>query len=122
MITRTSRHVMTEMATHRIPTTQDRASRAFCSGGFDPIRHKPVVQTTAEDLLRILHANGNSVAHYLRRLHNLPLISAGCHGRSSRNAHAENPKRAQRAITAAEQEAVIASEKNAERKAYYEVL
>jgi integrase len=36
--------------------------------------------------------------------------------------HAENPKRAKRAITAAEHEAVIASEKNVERKAYYEVL
>ena len=30
--------------------------------------HKPLVQTTAEDLLSIVHNNGHSVAHYLRRL------------------------------------------------------
>jgi hypothetical protein len=40
---------------------------------YDPIRNKPLVQTTGENLLAIIHANGNCVAHYLRRLHNLAL-------------------------------------------------
>ena len=123
MMTRAWGHVMTEMSTHGIPTTQERASRAFCSRGFDPIRHKPLVQTTAEDLLEILHANGNSVGHYLRRLHNLavdlgwlawPILS--------KRAWPKILSQVKRAITAEEHEAVIASERNVERKAYYEVL
>lgn len=123
MITRTWRHVMTEMATHGISSTQERASRAFCSKGYDPIRHKPLVQTTADDLLGVLHANGNSVGHYLRRLHNLavdlgwlawPILS--------KRAWPKIRSQSKRAITAEEHEAVIASEMNVERKAYYEVL
>jgi hypothetical protein len=76
MVKRTWREVMTEMATHGIPSTQERCSRAFCSRAYDPLRHKPLVQTTAGDLLAVLHANGNCVGHYLRRLHNLAV--AGC--------------------------------------------
>src|SRR5437667_9049149 len=62
---------MDEMATHGIPSTQERCSRACRSKAYDSIRHKPLVQTTAADLLAVLHANGNCVTHYLRRLHNL---------------------------------------------------
>ena len=62
---------MREMGTHGIASTQERCARVFCSQAFDLIRHKPLVQTTAEDLLSIVHNNGHSVAHYLRRLHNL---------------------------------------------------
>lgn len=58
IITRTWQHVMIEMATHGIPSPQERASRAFCSQAFDPIRQKPLVQTTSEDLLAVLRANG----------------------------------------------------------------
>src|SRR3954452_21687768 len=71
MVSRTWQAVMDEMARHGIPTTQERCSRAFRSKAYAPIRHKPLVQTTGSDVLAIVHANGNSVAHYLRRLHNL---------------------------------------------------
>ena len=71
MAKRTWQAVMDEMATHGIPTTQERCARAFRSKAYDPIRNKPLVQTTGADLLAIIHANGNCVAHYLRRLHNL---------------------------------------------------
>jgi len=123
MVTRTWREVMEEMATHGIPTTQERCSRAFCSRAYDPIRHKPLVQTTGSDLLAIMHANGNCVAHYLRRLHNLavdlgwlawPILA--------KRAWPKIRSQSKRAITAEEHRAVIASEKNAERRAYYELL
>lgn len=71
MITRTWQEVMAEMATHGITTTQERCARAFASKAYNPIRSKPLVQSTAGELLAILHNNGNCVAHYLRRLHNL---------------------------------------------------
>jgi integrase len=122
MITRTWSEVMDEMATHGIPTTQERCARAFCSKAYNPIRHKPLVQTTAEDLLAV-HANGNCVGHYLRRLHNLavdlgwlvwPILA--------KRAWPKIRSQSKRAITAEEHRAVIASEKNSERCAYYDLL
>jgi hypothetical protein len=71
MAKRTWQAVMDEMATHGIPTTQERCARGFRSKAYNPIRNKPLVQTTGEDLLGIIHANGNCVAHYIRGLHNL---------------------------------------------------
>jgi integrase len=123
MVTRTWREVMDEMATHGIPATQERSSRAFCTKAYDSIRYKPLVQTTAADLLAIMHANGNCVAHYLRRLHNLavdlgwlawPILA--------KRAWPKIRSQSKRAITAQEHAAVIASEKNPERRAYYELL
>ena len=70
MAQRTWRAVMDEMATHGIPSKQLRCARGFRSKAYDPVRNKPLVQTTGEDLLTVIHANGNCVAHYLRRLHN----------------------------------------------------
>src|SRR5437762_1820962 len=123
MAQRTWQAVIDEMATHGIPTTQERCARGFRSRAYDPIRNKPLVQTTGADLLAIVHTNGNCVAHYLRRLHNLAVdlgwlpwpVLANVHGPKSE-------AKAKRAITAEEHGAVIASEKNAERRAYYELL
>src|SRR5438874_10532200 len=115
--------VMDEMATHGIPTTQERCARGFRSKAYDPIRDKPLVQTTGADLLAIIHANGNCVAHYLRRLHNLavdlgwlpwPVLA--------KRAWPKVRSQSKRAITAEEHGAVIAVEKNDERRAYYELL
>src|SRR5204863_1382932 len=84
---------------------------------------KPLVQTTAEDLLAVLHSNGNCVGHYLRRLHNLavdlgwlawPILA--------KRAWPKIRSQSKRAITAEEHRAVIASEKNSDRRAYYELL
>src|SRR5438552_4179818 len=123
MANRTWQAVMDEMATHGIPTTQDRCARGFRSKAYDPIRNKFLVQTTGADLLAIIHANGNCVAHYLRRLHNLavdlgwlpwPVLA--------KRAWPKIRSRTKRAITAEEHAAVIASENNLERRAYYELL
>jgi integrase len=123
MANRTWQAVMDEMATHGIPTTQERCARRFRSKAYDPIRNKPLVQTTGADLLAIIHTNGNCVAHYLRRLHNLAVD----HGWLpwpilAKRAWPKIRSRSKRAITAEEHGAVIASEKNPERHAYYELL
>src|SRR6266480_1041197 len=123
MAERTWQAVMNEMATHGIPTTQQRCARGFRSKAYDPIRNQPLVQTTGADLLAVIHANGNCVAHYLRRLHNLavdlgwlawPILA--------KRAWPKIRSQSKRAITAEEHGAVIASEKNPERRAYYELL
>jgi integrase len=123
MATRTWQAVMDEMATHGIPTTQERCARGFRSKAYNPIRNKPLAQTTATELLAILHSNGNCVGHYLRRLHNLavdlgwlawPILA--------KRAWPKIRSQSKRAITAEEHAAVIALEKNPERRAYYELL
>ncbi len=120
---RTWEVVMDEMATHGIPSTQERCSRAFRSKGYDSIRQKPLVQTTATDMLAVLHANGNSVGHYLRRLHNLAIdLGWLAWPILAKRAWPKIRSQQKRAITAEEHEAVIATERNVERKAYYEVL
>jgi len=123
MIERTWQAVMDEMATHGIPTTQERCARALRSKAFDAIRDKPLVETTGEDLLTIMHANGNCVCHYLRRLHNLgvnlgwlawPVL-----------AKAVWPKirsQSKRGITPEEHAKIIGCERNPERRVYYELL
>jgi integrase len=123
MAQRTWQAVMDEMATHGIPTTQERCARGFRSKAYDRIRNKPLVQTTGADLLTVIHNNGNCVAHYVRRLHNLavdvgwlpwPVLA--------KRAWPKIRSRSKRAITAEEHAAVITFEKNPERRAYYELL
>jgi integrase len=98
-------------------------ARGFRSKAYHPIRNKPLVQTSEADLLAIIHTNGNCVAHYLRRLHNLA-VDIGCLPWPvlAKRAWPKIRSRAQKAITAEAHGAVIASEKNPERRAYYELL
>jgi integrase len=123
MARRTWQAVMDEMATHGIPTTQQRCARGFRSKAYDPIRSKPLAQTTAADLLSIVHANGNCVGHYLRRLHNLAIdLGWLAWPILAKRAWPKIRRQQKRAITAEEHAAIIASEGNAERRAYYELL
>jgi integrase len=123
MSQRTWQAVMDEMATHGIPTTQERCARGFRSKAYDAIRDKPLVQTTGEDLLSVVHVNGNCVAHYLRRLHNLALDLGWLPWPIlAKRAWPKIQSESKRAITAEEHAAVIASERNPERRAYYELL
>jgi hypothetical protein len=101
----------------------ERCARGFRSKAYDPIRNKPLVQTTGANLLAIIHTNGNCVAHYLRRLHNLALdLDWLPWPVLAKRAWPKIRSQSKRAITAEEHGAVIASEKNAERRAYYELL
>src|SRR5260370_9814387 len=123
MANRTWQAVMDEMATHGIATTQEGCARGFRSKAYDSIRNKPLVQTTGEDLLAIVHANGNCVAHYLRRLHNLALDLGWLQWPIlAKRAWPKIRSQSKRTITAEEHAVVIAGEKNPERRAYYELL
>ena len=99
------------------------ARERFAAKRTDPIRNKPLVQTTGANLLAIIHANGNCVAHYLRRLHNLAVDLGWLPWPAlAKRAWPKIRSQNKRAITAEEHTAVIASEKNPERRAYYELL
>ncbi len=123
LCTRTWQTVMDEMARHGLPTTQKRCTRAMRSRAFDPIRDKPLVETKAEDFLAICHENGNSIGHYLRRFHNLALnLGWLAWPVLHKAAWPKIRSESKRAITPEEHAAIIASEQNLERRAYYEFL
>lgn len=122
-VKRTWSVVMQEFRTHGRASTQERYDRAMRDSALDGIRNKPIIETTAADLLTCLRDGSNCTNHYLRRLHNLalglgwlawPLLAPKLW-----------PKvkwRKKRSITLAEHEQIINSECNAERRRYYELL
>ncbi len=123
MAQRTWQNVMEQMKTHGKDATKLRCTRAMQSRAFDPIRRVKLIETTAENFLTILNGGKVSVAHYLKRLHNLALnlgwlsvpVLAPCLW----------PKpqfKSKRGITLAEHQRILAAEKNAERSLYYQLL
>lgn len=100
-----------------------RLRRAYRNKAYDCIRTKPLVETTADDLLAVIRAGKNSVNFYLRRLHNhaigigwlpWPIIAAK-HWPKIRS-------RSPRAITADEHRRILEREANQEQRQYYELL
>jgi integrase len=123
LCTRTWQTVMDEMASHGKPGTQTRCARAMRSQAYDSIRNKPLAETKADDFLEVCHAHGNSVGHYLRRFHNLALnLGWLAWPVLHKAAWPKIRTESKRAITAEEHAAIIESEKNPERRAYYELL
>jgi integrase len=120
---RTWQEVMAQMQTHGKDATKLRCSRAMQSKAFDGIRRKTLMETTAQDFLTILNAGKVSVAHYLRRLHNLALNLGWL--AVPVLVPALWPKthfKAKRGITFTEHQTILAAEKNSERSLFYRLL
>ena len=123
LATRTWQNVMDQIQTHGKESSKNRYVRAMKSKAYDRLRHIKLVETNAEDFLSILNGGKVSVAHYLKRLHNLalglgwlafPVLAP----RLWPKPHFK-PKRA---ITLAEHQRILAAEKNQERNLYYQLL
>lgn len=104
-------------------STRERRKREVNSPAYASIRNKPLVETNADDLLRVLKAGGASVNHTLRSLHRLacgmswlpaPIIAV--------RLWPKTVKSVRRGITAVEHAKIIAAEQNAERRHYYQML
>lgn len=122
-MTRTWQIVMDEIQTHGKESTQLRYIRGMKSHAFDRLRNKKLLETTAEDFLALLKIKQMSVGHYLRRLHNLALSLGWLPVLvlAPRLWPKPHPK-ARRAITLAEHQRILDTEKNAERNLYYQLL
>ena len=121
--TRTWQTVMEQMQTHGKESTRVRCTRAMRSGAFDALRPVKLIETGAEDFLKILNGGKVSVAHYLKRLHNLavglgwlafPILAPRLWPKLR-----FKPKRG---ITLLEHQRILAAEKNPERNLYYQLL
>ena len=103
--------------------THKRRLRAMKSAPFQRLRDKKIVETAADDVREVLRQGGSSTNHFMRCLHNLalgfgwlpaPIIPP--------KLWPESQTRKRRAITPAEHDTIIRSEKNEERRHYYELL
>ncbi len=123
MATRTWRDVMVEMTSHGKASTQERCGRAMNSKSLDLIRDKTLIATTSDDMLCVMHAGRNTTNHYLRRLHNLA-INLGWLAWPilAKQAWPKIMTARRRAVTRDEHARIIAAEKNAERRNFYEFL
>jgi integrase len=120
---RTWQTVMEQMQTHGRESTRNRYARAMKSAALAPLKQLKLMETTTEDFLTILNGAKVSVAHFLKRLHNLAL------GLGWLAFPILAPKlwpklqfKLKRAITLAEHQHILSAEKNPERKLYYQLL
>lgn len=123
MIDRTWQNVMDLFCKRGKEQTWARRTRAMRTAAFVGLRNTRLVETTGDDLGRALNLGGSSVNHFLRCLHNLALGLGWIPGAIIPPKLWPVPERRERrAITVQEHEQIIASEKNAERKNYYQLL
>ena len=120
--TRTWQQVMEEAVKTKTADTRDRWETAIKDHAFDLIRQRVVLETSAEEFLRVLDAGSVSTNVFLRRLHNLAMDMSWL-------PWPVIPKKQwppvrfgkKRAITLEEHQKIIAREANAERKAFYQL-
>jgi Phage integrase family len=120
---RTWQNVMDYFCARGKPQTQERRLRAARSKCYDRLRSLKLLETNANDFLAVLE-NGGVMAHsYLRCLHNLaiglgwlpwPVLPT--------KLWPALQVKSKRGITAEEHQRVLSTEKNRERRLYYELV
>src|SRR5215469_8367673 len=119
---RTWQTPMDEMMATKAGETRVRYERAMKDKAFDSIRNLPILETHAEHFLKVLRSGTVCTNVYLRRIHNFAVDMDWL-------PKAILPKKQwpkisfkeKRAITLEEHQAIIAREKNVERRAFYEL-
>ena len=122
MVTRTWQQVMDAVLEQKRGETLHRWQTAVKDSAFDCIRQRPVVETTAEDLIRLVNRGTVSTNVYMRRLHNFALDMDWL--LKSIVPKRQWPKvvhRPGKAIKAEEHQRIIEREQNPERRAFYEL-
>jgi integrase len=121
--TRTWQDVMESIVSQRTDETRRRWEVAIKDKNFDGIRKLTVAETRPEQFYRALEDGKVSTNVYLRRIHNHALGMEWL--LKSVIPRLQWPKpvfKSKRAITAAEHEAIVGRELNAERRDFYELL
>jgi len=123
MATRTWQQVLDAIIAKKHGSTQTRWQCASRDKAFDLIRHRKVVETTAEQLLAVLQTGTVATNLYLRRTHHFAIgmhwlpwpILPKLHWPPL--VYGEK-----RGVTRAEHEQIVKPEKNPEWRAYYQIL
>src|SRR5580658_5117757 len=112
---------MDEMTKTKTGSTHARHETAMKDKAFDLIRNLPILETNSAHFLKVLELGGVSTNVYLRRIHNFALDMSWLPWPVL--AKKQWPKvrfKEKRAITWKEHQAIITSEMNLERRAFYE--
>jgi integrase len=120
---RTWQHVMEQIISSKTGSTQVRWQSAMRNKALNLIRHRKLIETTAEHFLAVLKAGTVSTNVYLRRVHNFAI---GMHWVPWPILPKLNWPRLQfkekRAITFEEHQKIIAREHNPATRAYFQLL
>lgn len=120
---RTWHTVMEQMQARGGDTSRERYATAFQSPALDGLRHKKLLETTADDFFAVFRNGKPSTLCFLRRLHHVAL-SAGWITVPivAPNLWPKYKPKDRRGITRDEHESILAKERNAEWKLYLETL
>jgi integrase len=119
---RTWQDVMTEIVKDKTGPSRRRWDYAIKDKAFDLIRDLPILETNADRFLKVMSVGGVATNVHLRSLHNFamgmnwlpwPVIA--------RKFWPKVHFKEKRAITWEEHRAIVARERNAERRAFYEL-
>ena len=122
-VERTWQTVMAQLQSRGKESSRERYASVFVSPSFDALRHKKLLETTADDFLAVFKDGKVSIVNFLKRLHNfalslgwiaVPIVAPYLWPKYE-------PKD-RRGITRDEHETLLAREKNAEWKLYLELL
>jgi integrase len=122
-VERTWQTVMAQMQSRGQDSSRERYASVFKSSCFDALRHKRLLETTADDFLAVFKDGKVSIVYFLKRLHNfalslgwiaLPIVAPYLWPKYE-------PKD-RRGITSDEHQSVLAQEKKAEWKLFLELL
>ena len=122
-VERTWQTVMEQLQARGKDSSRERYSSVFKSPSFDGLRHKKLLETTADDFFAVFKDGKVSIVCFLKRLHNfalslgwiaLPVVAPYLWPKYE-------PKD-RRGITQEEHQGLLAQEKKAEWKLYLELL
>jgi len=122
-VERTWQTVMEQMQSRGKDSSRERYASVFKSPSFDGLRHKKLLETTADDFFAVFKQNKVAINEFLKRLHNfavhlgwiaIPIIAPYLWPKYE-------PKD-RRGITQEEHQSLLAQEKKAEWKLYLELL
>lgn len=123
MSKRTWQDVMNAIPKLKTGSTRVRWESAIASTVFDPLRDLALLQTRGEHFLRVLEAGGVSTNSFLRRIHTFALDMDWLPWPVLPKKRWPALKfKAKRAITAEEQQKILAAEANPEWRAFYQLL
>jgi site-specific recombinase XerD len=122
-VARTWQTVMDQLQARGKESSRERYASVFKSPSFDGLRHKKLLETTADDYFAVFKQGKVAITEFLKRLHNfalnlgwiaIPIVAPYLWPKYE-------PK-SRRGITRDEQETILAREKKAEWKLYLELL
>jgi integrase len=120
---RTWQDVMDDLVQMKRGSNRERWDRVVRQEVFTSIRNQLVYATHPEHFLKVLKSGTVSTNVYLRRIHNYALDMGWLPRQVIPKRHWPKIRhKEKRAVTKAEHKAIVAREKNSERRAFYELL